>query len=246
MQSKKQENTVEPTRLPRPPFFEIGPKAYLFGDDVAELARAADAASIKYDVDILFTAPFVDLRLVVEETQRLFVCAPHMDALYPGRGLTKILPESLRAIGCAGVMLNHAEHPLTLAELSATVERAHEVGLFTIVCADSIREAKAVATLAPDIVVAEPTELIGTGRTSDRGYVEASNAAIRAVDSGILVLQGAGIRTAQDVYETIRSGADGTGSSSGITQAPDRVAAVDMMIGAVRAAWDDRTKEATT
>ncbi len=237
---------VKAPRIPRPPFFEVGPKAYLYGEDVAELARIADAAAIKYNVDVLFTAPFVDLRLVVETTERLIICAPHMDALYPGRGLTKILPESLRALGCAGVMLNHAEHPLTLAELNATVRRAGEVGLFTIVCADSIREAKAIATLGPDIIVAEPTELIGTGHTSDRVYVEAANGAIRAVDSNILVLQGAGIRTAQDVYETIRSGADATGSSSGITQAPDRAAAVDAMIGAVRAAWDDRNKELPT
>ena len=34
------------------PFFEIGPKSYLYGDDVLELALAADAAAEKYDVDI--------------------------------------------------------------------------------------------------------------------------------------------------------------------------------------------------
>ena len=36
------------------PFFEIGPKNYLWGDDVVELAKVADAASKKYDVDIIF------------------------------------------------------------------------------------------------------------------------------------------------------------------------------------------------
>ena len=39
------------------PFFEIGPKSYLYGNDVIELARAADIASEKYDVDIIFTTP---------------------------------------------------------------------------------------------------------------------------------------------------------------------------------------------
>ena len=43
----------------RAPFFEIGPKSYLFGDDVLDLALAADAASEKYDVDIIFTTPIV-------------------------------------------------------------------------------------------------------------------------------------------------------------------------------------------
>ena len=30
------------------PFFEIGPKSYLYGDEVLELAKAADAAAEKY------------------------------------------------------------------------------------------------------------------------------------------------------------------------------------------------------
>ena len=36
------------------PFFEIGPKSYLFGDDILELAKAADEASQKYNVDHRF------------------------------------------------------------------------------------------------------------------------------------------------------------------------------------------------
>ena len=36
------------------PFFEIGPKSYLYGQDVIDLAIAADKASEKYGVDIIF------------------------------------------------------------------------------------------------------------------------------------------------------------------------------------------------
>ena len=46
------------------PFFEIGPKSYLYGDEILELAQAADAASEKYDVDIIFTCPVVEIRRV--------------------------------------------------------------------------------------------------------------------------------------------------------------------------------------
>ena len=67
-----------------------------------------------------------------------------------------------------GVILNHAEKPMTLADLAQAIKRADEVGLLSMVCADSIREAEAIAHLAPNIIVAEPTELIGTGQTSDR------------------------------------------------------------------------------
>ena len=68
------------------PFFEIGPKSYLYGDDVLNLAKAADRASKKYDVDIIFTCPIVDIRRVKEHTKRIHVFAPHMDPLVPGRG----------------------------------------------------------------------------------------------------------------------------------------------------------------
>lgn len=225
------------------PFFEIGPKSYLYGDDVLDLALAADAASEKYDVDIIFTTPIVELRRVKEATHRIHVFAPHMDSLRPGRGLADILPESLAAAGAEGVMLNHCEKPLTVAELKAAIGRADEVGLASIVCADSIAEASAIAHLRPNIIVAEPTELIGTGKASDKDYVEASTKSVKEVDPDIMVLQGAGIKCYDDVYRNIFAGADATGSSSGIVALPtreERNKMVDDMIRAVRDAWDAR------
>ena len=46
----------------KPPFFEIGVKNYLYGDQVLELALAADRASREYGVDIIFTTPYADIR----------------------------------------------------------------------------------------------------------------------------------------------------------------------------------------
>ena len=227
------------------PFFEIGPKSYLFGDDILALAKAADEASKKYDVDIIFTCPLVELRRVAENTERIHVFAPHMDSLTPGRGLADILPESLVAAGAEGVMLNHCEKPLSVADLKAAIKRADEVGLATIVCADSIAEASAIAHLTPNIIVAEPTELIGTGKASDADYVEASTRCVKDVNPDIMVLQGAGIKCYDDVYRNIFAGADATGSSSGIVGLPTheaRAQMVDDMIRAVREAYDARQK----
>ena len=224
----------------KPPFFEIGPKSYLYGQDVIDLAMAADAASEKYGVDIIFTTPVVEIARVKAATRRIHVFAPHMDPLRPGRGLADTLPESLVAAGAEGVMLNHCEKPLTLAVLRATIERAKEVGLTTIVCADSCTEATAIAHLKPDIIVAEPSELVGKGVACGPDYVKAATRAVKDVDEDILVLTAAGISNGQDVYDTIAAGADATGSSSGVAKAPDRAAMVDEMISAVRRAWDDR------
>ena len=222
------------------PFFEIGPKSYLYGDDILDLAKAADAAAEKYGVDIIFTTPIVDIRRVKENTKRIHVFAPHMDAITPGRGLADILPESLVAAGAEGVMLNHCEKPLSFELLTKTIERAKEVGLTTIVCADSLADASKIATLFPDIIVAEPSELIGTGVSVGKEYVEAATKSVKDVNENILVLTAAGIANGQDVYNTIIAGADATGSSSGVAKASDRAAMVDEMISAVRRAWNER------
>lgn len=224
------------------PFFEIGPKSYLFGDDILELAKAADKASEKYDVDIIFTCPVVDIRRVKENTKHIHVFAPHMDPIPVGRGLADILPESLVAAGAEGVMLNHVEKPLTFEVLQATIKRAEEVGLTTIVCADSMADASKIAALSPDIIVAEPSELIGTGVSVGPEYVEAATKCVKSVNENILVLTAAGIANGQDVYNTIIAGADATGSSSGVAKAADRAAMVDEMIAACRKAFDERTK----
>ena len=222
------------------PFFEIGPKSYLYGDDILDLALAADAASEKYGVDIIFTTPVVDIRRVREATKHIHVFAPHMDPIVPGRGLADILPESLVAAGADGVMLNHVEKPVTFEVLAETIKRANEVGLTTIVCADSMADAAKIATLAPDIIVAEPSELIGTGVSVGPEYVEAATKSVKEVNHDILVLTAAGISNGEYVYNTIIAGADATGSSSGVAKAADRAAMVDEMIAAVRKAWDER------
>ncbi len=222
------------------PFFEIGPKSYLYGDDIMELALAADRASEKYDVDVIFTCPVVDIRRVSEATKRLHVFAPHMDPICPGRGLADILPESLVAAGAEGVMLNHVEKPLSMEVLAQTIKRADEVGLTTIVCADSMADASRIAGLNPDIIVAEPSELIGTGVSVGPEYVSAATDSVKKVNENILVLTAAGIAGGEDVYNTMMAGADATGSSSGVAKATDRPAMVDEMISACRRGWNER------
>ena len=108
------------------------------------------------------------------------------------------------------------------------------------VCADSMADASKIAELNPDIIVAEPSELIGTGVSVGPEYVEAATKCVKSVNPNILVLTAAGISNGNDVYNTIIAGADATGSSSGVAKAADRAAMVDEMIAAVRKAWDER------
>jgi triosephosphate isomerase len=100
----------------RVPFFEIGIKNYFYGDQILELAKTADAASKKYDIDIIMITPYTEIRRVAENTG-LFVFAPYMDTLRPGRGLADVLPEALKAAGAKGVVVNHCERPMALSAI---------------------------------------------------------------------------------------------------------------------------------
>ncbi len=222
-----------------PPFFEIGPKAYLYGEQMLALAKVIDKTAMKYDLDVIVTPQYTDIKLLADNTERIHVYAQHMDYLPVGRGLGSVLPEAVKAAGAVGVMLNHAEKKLTLEEIEKTIRRADEVGLATIVCADTVEELVACAKLSPNLLVAEPTELIGTGTTAGDNYVKATIRAVNAINPDIMVLQGAGISNGKDVYDTIKMGAMATGSTSGIIKAKDPAAMVEEMLYHLRKAWDE-------
>ncbi len=217
-------------RIIQRPFFVVNPKSYLYGEEAMQLAKHADALAEKYGYDIFFTAQHVDLRAIKQATKHLIITAQHMDGIVPGRGMGHILPEALVDAGVEAVFLNHAEHPLSMSALAKAIERAKALGMLSIVCADSVEEALALAMFEPDIMVCEPTSAIGTGKTSESTYKAQTNQAVKSVSPNTLVLQAAGISTGQDVYEAITSGADGTGATSGITAAKDPMAALEEMI----------------
>lgn len=224
----------------RTPYFEIGTKNYIYGDEVLEYARAADAAAKRYDIDVLFITPAVEIRRVVENTQRLIVLAPYMDTLRPGRGMADILPEALKAAGAQGVVINHCEKPMSLPQMKATIDRAREMDFLVFACADTLAEARAIAQLHPDIINPEPSEIIGGGNgVSPMSYVRQSIRAIKEIYPDILVEQAAGITNGQQVYDFIMAGSEAAGAASGIMNAEDPLAMIDEMIAATRRAADD-------
>ena len=223
----------------RAPYFEMGPKCIMWGERMLRLCQVVDKIAYKYDVDVIVTPQYADIRLIAENTENLHVYAQHMDTLYPGRGLGSVLPESIKEAGAVGVMLNHAEKHLTLDVIRESIRRADEVGLASIVCADSVEEIKEIAKMGPNLIVAEPTELIGTGVASDMKYVVETIESVRAINPDIMVLQGAGISGPDDVANVIRAGAQATGCTSGIFKAADPEAAAEEMLWALRKTWDE-------
>ena len=225
-----------------PPFLIVNPKAYLWGAELLRLARLTDELAGQFGIATIFTAQHVDLRAVVEGTDHLLVSAQHLDGIEPGRGMGHILPEGLAAAGARAVVLNHAEHQLSLAQLDAAMRRAHEVGLLSIVCADTDAQCRAVATLGPDVMICEPTANIGTGVMDAGDYVERTTRIVKAVDPSILIIQAAGVSRGSDVARVIRQGADGSGGTSGIIKAPDWREILTEMYQALRDAKNETAR----
>ena len=227
----------------RVPYFEVGTKNYVYGDTLLEYAIAADKAAEKYDIDVLFICPAVEIRRVAENTKNLIVLAPYMDTLRPGRGMADVLPEGLKAAGAQGVVINHCEKPMSLPQMKATIDRARELDMLVFACADTLAEAKAIAQLHPDIINPEPSEIIGGGNgVSPMAYVKDSIKVIKEIYPDIMVEQAAGITNGQQVYDFIMAGSEAAGAASGIMNAADPLAMIDEMIAATRRAADDLKK----
>lgn len=215
------------------PFFIVNPKSYLYGAEVVKLAKIADRLAQQYHIDCLFTGQLIDLPALKQATQHLIITAQTMDPLEPGRGMGQVLPEGLQSQGVSAVVLNHAEKPLTIAALDWTIKRARTLNLMSIVCADTPEQCRAVAQLHPTMMICEPTSVIGTGTISNDDYIQQTNQAVREVDPQILIMQAAGVSTGADVTHVLQLGADGTGGTSGIIQAPDWQAKLTEMMSAL-------------
>ncbi len=224
----------------KPPIFEMGLKGYLYGKKALEFAKAADSISKKYEVPIIFNPQYVDIPKIVEETENLYIFAQHMDSIEIGRGVGSILPEALKEAGVVGTILNHSERRITLSDISRTIKRADDVGLATFVCADSPKEAAAIAQLNPNIILAEPPELIEAGKPVGKLFkdiISKTIAMVKKINPKIIICSGGGIRNADDVKKIIRLGAEATGSTSAILKADDPVKKLEEMIKALKEVW---------
>ena len=196
------------------PFFVISPKTYIVGDELVELAKMVDDLAENLGSTIFFTAPPTELRAIAENTKNVIVTAQNCDGLDLGRGMGRVPLESLKYNGVQATFLNHMESPMYFRDLILTINKAKELDILTIVCADSAEEARVLAYTNTDIILCEPNSLIGSGKISGMEYVKSTIDAIREINDKVLVMEGAGIICGADVKKIIGWGADGTGVSS--------------------------------
>lgn len=220
------------------PFFEIGPKNLLRLPEILEVAHSAAHVGRESGVSVIITVPAPLISRIRDAVPGVFVFAQAMDDDEQGPSVGRITAEALVDSGAHGVMLNHDSHPLERSTLLRTVGRATGAGLMTMVCAGSDAQALDLARIEPTILLYEPPELIGGAAGGDRPWIRAIDPRVSAVAPTVLMMHAGGVAVPDDAYGIMRSGARGTGSTSGVLRADSPPEAAAQFILAVRRGFD--------
>lgn len=191
-----------------------------------EITRMCQKVSRETGVPFIVCPQQVDLALICNKVD-IPIYAQHMDNIAPGAGTGRVTPESIVSAGASGVLINHSEHRLTIAEISALVKKCRELGLKSIVCTNDLGVSRACAVLEPDFVAVEPPELIGgdiSVTTADPGIVKRTATAIKDIAPEVGVLTGAGVKNGEDVAMAVELGTCGVLLASGVVKSKDILA----------------------
>ncbi len=185
-----------------------------------QLARFIQAAALEAKASVAISPPTVMLGSVLAET-KLPVFAQHVETVKVENSTGFVTVPSLKAMGCAGSIVNHSEHRIPAELVSESVALLRANSLQSLVCAQDPYEAGRLAALGPDYVAVEPPELIGSGRAVSKvspKVVTDSVKAVSAASPDTVPLCGAGIVDGADVRAAIALGARGALISSGIVK----------------------------
>lgn len=207
------------------PIIAINFKTYIeaTGEGALRIAKAAEKVWKETGITLVVAPQPADLYRIASEVE-IPVFAQHIDPVKPGSHTGHILPESVKEAGAVGTLLNHSERRMILADLEASIARAKELGLMTMVCTNNPAVSAAAAALGPDYVAVEPPELIGTGIPVSKAQPEVVTSTVelvKKVNPDVGVLTGAGISTGEDVKKALELGSVGVLLASGVTKAKD-------------------------
>lgn len=219
------------------PVIVINYKVYntSFGNSALSIAKAAEEVSINTGVNIIVAPPATEIRTLASNVS-IPVYAQHVDPVDLGAYTGHIPPEAVKEAGAKGFIINHSERRIRVDEIARLVIKARNLGLNTLVCADTPEVAAALAVLNPDMIAIEPPELIGTGIAVSKAKPEiilSTVSRIRSVNNDVIILTGAGISTPEDVVKALELGTSGVLVSSAIMKAKDPKKVISEMAEAV-------------
>jgi len=216
------------------PYVVVNFKAYreVDGAKALELAKVCEAVSQETGARIAVCPPSVELGYVARNVS-LPVFGQNADPHAPGSSTGWVTPSMIKAAGAVGTLLNHSEHQISIGVIEECLELAKGCELVTIVCANTVQAAVQIAHHRPDYVAVEPPELIGgdiSVTSANPQIVENTVEAVKAVNRGISVLCGAGVKTGKDVKAAVELGADGVLLASGVVKAKDPRAVLEDLV----------------
>ena len=205
------------------PIVILNYKTYLesSGANALKLAHDLESAASESGITMVAAPQAADIYRISQEAS-LPIFAQHFDPITPGGHTGSNLIDTLIEAGVSGSLINHSEQRMKLADIDEVVKMCKANDIESCVCTNNIETSKAVATLAPTAVAVEPPELIGTGIPVSQAQpevVEDTVSEVKAINSDIKVLCGAGITTGDDMKAAMDLGADGVLLASGIIKA---------------------------
>ncbi|MCS7374820.1 MAG: triose-phosphate isomerase, partial [archaeon GB-1845-036] len=118
------------------------------GRRALKLAEIAEKVSKNTGVTVIVCPQFTDLRLIAQSVE-IPIFSQHIDPISPGSHTGHISAESVKDAGAIGTLLNHSERRMLLASLDEAVERAKQLNLLTLICANNERVSTLAASLNP-------------------------------------------------------------------------------------------------
>ena len=209
----------------QPQTFIVNFKNYpeIMGEGSLRLAKAAAGLSWELGIDVV-VAPPAPMLHTIASTIKIPVFAQRAELGEMGKSTGHAIPESIKAAGCAGSLLNHSESRIPIEVLEGTIKRMKGLGLVSCACAETAEEAVEIAALDPELLAIEPPELIGTGMAVSKARPELLTGTAEAlVDAGYKgsLLCGAGIVSADDVVAAMKLGTRGILVASSVVKAND-------------------------
>jgi|HubBroStandDraft_1064217.scaffolds.fasta_scaffold183698_2 triosephosphate isomerase (TIM) len=209
----------------RPRTFIVNFKNYpeVMGEGSLRLAKAAAGLSWEVGIDVVVAPPTPMLNTVASAV-KIPVFAQRTELGEQGKSTGHAIPESIKAAGCTGSLLNHSESRITMDVLRLTIERMKSLGLTSCACAETTEEAVEIAALNPEFLAIEPPELIGTGRAVSKARPElltGTAEALGKVGYNGSLLCGAGIVSGEDVAAAMKLGTHGILVASSVVKAQD-------------------------
>lgn len=192
------------------------------GERALKVALAADKAAKETGKSIAIAVQAENIRMISEKVS-IPVLAEHVDDESYGAHTGSIIPESIKASGAVGSLINHAEKEISDEEVEITIKRCKELGLVTVVCANTKEDSERLCKYHPDFIAVEPPELIGGDISVSTAQPEVVSDTVKLVTdaSGVPVLCGAGVKTKEDISKALELGAKGVLLASGVDKADD-------------------------